>query len=204
MLREKTKGKETMKKMMILFAAFTMITNVYAANLNWSTSGFRVQGSTTTLVPIAGANDMYYQLVFTTDAAGSVGDYTYAGGLGVNDKSVVSKYYTRNGGLSLEVAGDDAAVKSWTGSPVLTTANFYLVAFYNGTGDSLASPTHWYVSNIQQIDVSNLAGADASMAFSGNSGAATLTPWVAVPEPTSMALLALGVAAVGLRRRFRK
>ncbi|MDR3221342.1 MAG: PEP-CTERM sorting domain-containing protein [Candidatus Accumulibacter sp.] len=28
--------------------------------------------------------------------------------------------------------------------------------------------------------------------------------WAPVPEPTGMALLALGVAAAGLRRRFRK
>jgi len=28
--------------------------------------------------------------------------------------------------------------------------------------------------------------------------------WVLIPEPTAMALLALGAAAVGLRRRFRK
>ena len=30
------------------------------------------------------------------------------------------------------------------------------------------------------------------------------SPWVLIPEPTAMALLALGAAAVGLRRRFRK
>jgi hypothetical protein len=28
--------------------------------------------------------------------------------------------------------------------------------------------------------------------------------WTAVPEPTSMALLALGAAALGLRRKLRK
>jgi len=38
----------------------------------------------------------------------------------------------------------------------------------------------------------------------GGTGVSGDNVWVAVPEPTSMALLALGVAAIGLRRRLRK
>ena len=40
-----------------------------------------------------------------------------------------------------------------------------------------------------------------ALAWTGKGGTQT---WTAVPEPTSMALLALGVAAIGLRRKFRK
>lgn len=38
----------------------------------------------------------------------------------------------------------------------------------------------------------------------GGTGVSGDNVWIAVPEPTSMALLALGVAAIGLRRRLRK
>ena len=45
------------------------------------------------------------------------------------------------------------------------------------------------------------AGIDLPINFGGNTGFKT---YDVVPEPTSMALLALGVAAIGLRRRFKK
>lgn len=40
--------------------------------------------------------------------------------------------------------------------------------------------------------------------FANGTTGGNLTDWQPVPEPTSMALFALGAAAIGLRRRFRK
>ncbi len=60
--------------------------------------------------------------------------------------------------------------------------------------------TQFAISGVKQSAAFAAAG-NAALALGG---AANFTVYDVVPEPTSMALLTMGIAAIGLRRRFRK
>ncbi len=97
--------------------------------------------------------------------------------------------------LSKAVAGAPFYLQG-TGSAVFTDGSYaygYAILF-NDAG------TQFAISSVKQSAVF-ASGANSTLNLGGG---ANFTVYDVVPEPTSMALLAMGIAAVGLRRRFRK
>lgn len=175
-----------MKKSIVLFGAIAFAAiAAQATNVKWGINngaldtGLFANGSVLYLLQgtFAYDGDLAKQETFSIDKV--------TGGTVVNNGSQVS------GTIENGIYWDQTGVSITPANSGLTAGfkNFFMVAI-SADGKALA------YSGTSRVNIQNSALTASAVA-----GASTFTVAEAVPEPTTVALLALGLAAVGLKRK---
>jgi len=173
-----------MKKMMMMLGVLLIAGISQAAAVQWTTGTIKAPNPDGSFGANIGATSGAYlaTVFFFVDNAGSAGA-AFPGVTGNTDNTTVA--------LGSALSG--------TTSDSFTGGNVYWAQVYV---TSLPESGTYYTMTSELVSFTAPLTGNAGVNFA--TLGAMPTEWTVVPEPTSMALLALGVAAVGLRRRFRK
>ncbi len=180
-----------MKKMITLVAVLSMVCAASAATITWKSGTLKAPNADGTFSNegIESNASGVYMLV-------SLDDY--------NKYSAMSteELYAEYTGGKINATETVSGQTQWishtynktTSTDFADGSTAYVVAIYTTT----ANDTDYYITN---VGYSTFSDGTANNEGSSNLGT-SVGKWTAVPEPTTVALLAIGMAALGLRRKI--
>lgn len=174
-----------MKKLVIMMtiAAAAILSN--AATVTWSSSGNLApnpDGSFSASPLSGGLGLLFYGAQNTAALIEAIEGETFTGA-----GAIATKNTSTTGAISMLGVGSYAN----------QSVTLYMVLF---DGPTIATSSFYMISDDY---TQTFTTVNKTYSFTTANGRLP-TEWSPVPEPTSMALLGLGVALVGLRRKFRK
>lgn len=182
-----------MKKLMMMIVSIAMMAGLsQAASVTWNSGAIL---NPETGLTIGATTGIYLaQIFFYTDAAGTV---PFAAGAGAQISDSVSSLSAFSG-TTASVFPASTAAGTWYAQMVITSTD----GNWTRTSELVALTA---IPPSGNLTLNFTSGAGTVDGIAGGTTWPTTDDngWDPVPEPTSIALLVLGVTAIGLRRRVR-
>lgn len=189
-----------MKKIITIAATLLLAVCAQAGSIDWSVSG--ANPIKNQLLGPIGQNVTVYLVLSSSQATIETAIAT-AGptGFSLSTSGVL--------GTALTTASSGVAPGTYAQSDQILAGSSYIfkvLVFDTPTAYTGSGSGYYKFSTDSLVTIANVDGEHTQFVTFGasNFSGASWTSYTVVPEPTSMALLAFGVAAVGLRRRFKK